>query len=202
MVEAERGVMRLVLRIAAAAALVLLLGEGVLAAPAAKELRWEQLMPADPLGAAGKAMPSGIVQHPQRPESDSFSVSPEEHQARRAARAAQREQAMTQPPSSGVVPALDGERVRMRGFVVPLGFDGTKVKEFLLVPYAGACIHVPPPPANQIVFIEAAQPFEIDSSLFAVVMVTGTLRTVTISTELASIGYQLAAEQVERVSDR
>jgi len=48
--------------------------------------------------------------------------------------------------------ALDGQRVKIPGYVVPLGFDGqTELSEFLLVPYYGACIHTPPPPANQVV---------------------------------------------------
>jgi uncharacterized protein len=56
---------------------------------------------------------------------------------------------------------------------------------------------VPPPPANQIVFIEAAKPIEV-GGMFEPVAVTGTLRTMAMSTELASVGYQLAADQVER----
>ena len=106
-----------------------------------------------------------------------------------------------QPPGSEVVQELSGQRVRMRGFVVPVGFEGSKVKEFLLVPYAGACIHVPPPP-NQIVLIEAATPFEMNFGLFAVVTVTGTLRTVAITTELASVGYHLEADEIENLRYR
>lgn len=201
MVRTTRYAVRLAGRTAVAGLLILLAAGTSRAAPPAKELKWEQLMPADPLGAAGKATPRGVVQHPQLPAPERFSVTPEEHQAQREARAAQRRQAMSQPVSSGVVAELDGERVRMRGFVVPLGFDGTKVKEFLLVPYVGACIHVPPPPANQIVYIDAATPFEI-GGMFEAVAVTGTLRTMSMSTELGDLGYQLAAEQVERDTAR
>ena len=50
--------------------------------------------------------------------------------------------------SAPVVNALDGQAVKLPGFVVPLDFEGKKVSEFLLVPYFGACIHVPPPPAR------------------------------------------------------
>ena len=49
------------------------------------------------------------------------------------------------------VESLDGETVRIPGFVLPLEFDETSIKEFLLVPYFGACIHTPPPPANQVI---------------------------------------------------
>ncbi len=65
-----------------------------------------------------------------------------------------------------VVAALDGQRVQIGGYVVPLDFDATTVKEFLLVPFVGACIHVPPPPANQIVYVKAEKGFSL-SGLFA-----------------------------------
>jgi len=48
---------------------------------------------------------------------------------------------------------IHGQRIQLAGFVAPLEWDGTAMKEFLLVPYFGACIHVPPPPANQIIHI-------------------------------------------------
>jgi hypothetical protein len=53
-------------------------------------------------------------------------------------------------------PALQGQRIKIPGFVVPLdwGHDA-RLGDFLLVPYFGACIHVPPPPANQIVYVRA-----------------------------------------------
>ncbi len=51
------------------------------------------------------------------------------------------------------VPELDGETVRIPGFVVPIETDGEgNLLEFFLVPYFGACIHVPPPPANQLIY--------------------------------------------------
>ncbi len=55
---------------------------------------------------------------------------------------------------------LDGKMVKIPGYVVPLEMDGEMVSEFLLVPYAGACIHTPPPPTNQIVHVIAAEPFK------------------------------------------
>jgi len=52
---------------------------------------------------------------------------------------------------------LDGKTVSIGGYMLPLEYSGTKVTEFLLVPYLGACIHVPPPPPNQIVHVKIAQ---------------------------------------------
>lgn len=62
---------------------------------------------------------------------------------------------------SGKVPpklqALNGKTVRVPGFMVPLEEREQAVTEFLLVPYIGACIHVPPPPPNQIVHVKMAE---------------------------------------------
>ena len=71
-----------------------------------------------------------------------------------------------------LVRAYDGRRVRLPGYVVPLQHDGQALTEFLLVPYVGACVHVPPPPANQLVYVEAGVDFESEG-LFQAVMVTG-----------------------------
>lgn len=49
--------------------------------------------------------------------------------------------------------ALNGKMVRIPGFMVPLEDDQSVVTEFLLVPSPSACIHVPPPPANQMVHV-------------------------------------------------
>jgi hypothetical protein len=96
-----------------------------------------------------------------------------------------------------VVAALDGKRVRIGGYVVSLDFDATKVKEFLLVPFVGACIHVPPPPANQIVYVKSESGFEVTGQ-FDPVWVTGVLKATTSHTGLAEAGYSLVAETVER----
>jgi uncharacterized protein len=96
-----------------------------------------------------------------------------------------------------VVADLDGKRVRIGGYVVSLDFDATKVKEFLLVPFVGACIHVPPPPANQIVYVKSEPGFEVTGQ-FDPVWVTGVLKASTAYTGLAEAGYSLVAEKVER----
>ena len=94
-----------------------------------------------------------------------------------------------------VVSELDGKRIRIGGYVVPLDFDMTKVKQFLLVPYVGACIHVPPPPPNQIIYVEAKEAFEVGGQ-FDPVYVTGTIRTRKQSTGLAETGYSMDADAV------
>jgi len=95
-----------------------------------------------------------------------------------------------------VVAELDGKRVRIGGYVVPLDFDATKIKEFLLVPFVGACIHVPQPPPNQIIYVKAGEGFEITGQ-FDPVYVTGTLKTARQFTGLAATGYTMEADRVE-----
>lgn len=67
---------------------------------------------------------------------------------------------------------LDKKIIKLPGYVLPLDFEGTLVKSFLLVPFVGACIHVPPPPPNQIVYVQAEKAFKSDE-LYAPVWVTG-----------------------------
>tara|TARA_B100000700_G_scaffold329584_1_gene451844 strand:- start:191 stop:751 length:561 start_codon:yes stop_codon:yes gene_type:complete len=71
-----------------------------------------------------------------------------------------------------MVYSLDGQFIKIPGYALPIEFDGVAVKEFLLVPYVGACIHVPPPPKNQMIFVELREPFAVDS-LFEPVWVVG-----------------------------
>lgn len=95
-----------------------------------------------------------------------------------------------------VVESLDGKRVKLPGFVVPIEGDGEKLSEFLLVPYYGACIHVPPPPANQTVYVKVPEADAKIREVFDTVWVTGTLSAKPFNSDLANAGYQIEAEAV------
>jgi len=92
---------------------------------------------------------------------------------------------------------LNGARVRIPGFVVPLerGKDGL-IDEFLLVPYFGACIHVPPPPPNQIVYVKMRSGAGL-KSIEDAQWVTGTLHTTVKTSELGAAAYTLDGESME-----
>ncbi|MHA3979061.1 DUF3299 domain-containing protein [Halovulum sp. GXIMD14794] len=92
--------------------------------------------------------------------------------------------------------ALDGMLIKMPGYVIPMDMDADGATSFILVPYVGACIHVPPPPANQLVFVTTDRPWKV-GDLWDAIWVTGTLRTQMQSTELAEIGYALSAVMIE-----
>ena len=102
------------------------------------------------------------------------------------------------------VAELNGQRIRMPGYALPLEFEDTKVIEFLLVPYVGACIHVPPPPENQMVHVLADKPFKLEG-LYTPVWVTGEMSVGKITRKLYFVdgsadvdaGYTLAASSVE-----
>jgi hypothetical protein len=94
-----------------------------------------------------------------------------------------------------VEPALNGERIRIPGFVIPLEKSGSKVKEFLLVPYFGACIHTPPPPPNQIIHVKAAKPVA-NMRTMDTMWVSGIMQVRSVDSEFGQAGYQLKAEQV------
>jgi len=101
-----------------------------------------------------------------------------------------------QVPDAPVVKALDGQNVKMPGFIVPLEVseDG-RTSDFLLVPYYGACIHVPPPPSNQIVHVTSQVGVKLDD-LYQAFWVEGTMRVKTTNSELANAGYQLEADKI------
>lgn len=104
-----------------------------------------------------------------------------------------------QPDSTGLRTDWNGQTVRLPGYIVPIDYSGTGVTAFILVPFVGACVHVPPPPANQLVFVTTETPYESDG-LFEAVSVTGMFGTAATQTQLAKIGYALSAEKIEPYS--
>lgn len=93
--------------------------------------------------------------------------------------------------------ALDGQAIKLPGYVVPLEESKDGLKEFLLVPYFGACIHSPPPPANQIVHVVAAKPVKGFVSM-DVVWVSGVMKTARQDSAMGVSGYRLDASLVAR----
>jgi hypothetical protein len=99
-----------------------------------------------------------------------------------------------------VRPELDGTQVKIPGFVIPLEGDENTVTEFLLVPYFGACIHVPPPPPNQIIYVKFPNGAPVQE-LWDVIYVVGTLRTQTVTKDIAEAGYLIDGLSIEAYDD-
>ncbi|CUH80989.1 DUF3299 domain-containing protein [Tropicibacter naphthalenivorans] len=133
------------------------------------ELTWRDLLPAD-----DRSVPGSLRNLLPHDESDL---------------------AARQPMSTGVRTDWNGQIVRLSGFVVPIDHKGSGVVAFLLVPFVGACVHVPPPPANQLVFVTTSTPYE-GSGMFEAVTVTGMFGTASTSTQLADVGYALSADDI------
>jgi len=98
--------------------------------------------------------------------------------------------------STKLNPDLNGAHIRMPGFIIPLESSSAGVTDFVLVPYVGACLHTPPPPANQLVITTSKTPWP-NTDLWAAVWVTGRIEHDIQSTELGEIGYKLTAEKIE-----
>ena len=99
---------------------------------------------------------------------------------------------------------LDGKVVKIPGYALPLEHSGVAVKEFLLVPYVGACIHVPPPPENQMVLVRLEEPF-VPENLYIPVWVIGRMEAKRMVSELRlvdgtsdiSSGYAITSGKIE-----
>ncbi len=133
-----------------------------------RTIEWKDLIPAD----SGQEARTGTVQHDQ--------ISPD----------------LQLPADIPVVQELDQQKIKMAGFAVPLEGDDDGITEFLLVPYMGACIHVPPPPVNQIVYVKTKNPLPVDM-IYDAFWVEGTLKVETVSSQYTDAGYSLSAEGFE-----
>ena len=91
---------------------------------------------------------------------------------------------------------LDGAYIKMPGYIIPFDVGAEGVTNFMLVPYIGACLHTPPPPANQLVMVNSAQPWPGDQ-LWDPVWVTGTMRTQLQNTNLGQTVYSISADEME-----
>ena len=98
---------------------------------------------------------------------------------------------MTQVGTFNVESELIGQTIRMPGFILPLDFqEGGEISEFLLVPYFGACVHTPPPPPNQIVYVTMEEPIVVER-MWDPVWVTGVLTADRHMNELGNAAYTL-----------
>jgi len=156
------------------------------AAPA--ELDWLELMPAEDRKAL-EEMPE--IEH-DSPENDGFSDQ------------GGLKQGAGLPAvmySAKTVPSLNGKQVRLGGYPVPLETDSLgRSTEFFLVPYPGACIHVPPPPPNQIVMVRYPTGIMLDD-IYAPLWVDGTLQIEPVSNDLADAAYAISAAEVKLVDE-
>lgn len=108
------------------------------------------------------------------------------------------QQALT---STRILPEMDGQAIRIPGFIVPLEFDNQQtVTQFFLVPFFGACIHLPPPPPNQIIFVNYPRGLKL-WSLYDPFWISGTLQTSLVENDIATAAYTMQMQLLEVYSD-
>ncbi|WP_414201138.1 DUF3299 domain-containing protein [Pseudomonas sp. F1_0610] len=101
--------------------------------------------------------------------------------------------------STRTVAALNNQPVLIAGYPVPLESDENgHYQEFFLVPYPGACIHVPPPPPNQIILVRFAKGYQF-ADIYEPIWVEGRLYVDQQANDLADSSYRLEAESVTAI---
>lgn len=105
-------------------------------------------------------------------------------------------------PVGSPVRQLQGKRISIPGFMVPLEDDAQEVTEFLLVPYAGACIHVPPPPPNQMVYVKLIQNGKAKMSFTDPIVVTGILKITNVKSPYGDVSYNLDGQTVKPYAEK
>lgn len=91
---------------------------------------------------------------------------------------------------------ISGQHIRIAGYIAPLDIKNGMVTRFLLVPYFGACIHVPPPPMNQTILVQTAprqgiKLHEVDYPY----LISGQLSIQKTHTDIGQAGYQIKNAQ-------
>lgn len=151
--------------------------------PAYPELQWDDLMPADwdPM-AAFRGLNVAELQ-----DND-----PKAQQALDTMRKAWND--------APVNPELAGKKIRIPGFAIPIEQSDKGVDELLLVPYFGACIHTPPPPANQIIHVKLSEPQPAVGAMQAY-WIWGELTASKFSSELGDAAYTIKATGIQPYDD-
>lgn len=103
--------------------------------------------------------------------------------------------------SKEVVPEMDGRAIRLPGYIVPIEFDDKlTITQFFLVPYFGACLHLPPPPPNQIIFVEYPEGFQVQA-LYDPFWINGVLSVALTENEVATATYSLKMQSFEEYTE-
>jgi hypothetical protein len=96
---------------------------------------------------------------------------------------------------------MNGQAIRIPGFIVPLEFSGDQmITEFFIVPFFGACIHVPPPPPNQIIHVKYPEGFKLEA-LYNPLWLSGVLTTILIENDIAAAAYSMEVHLMEDYSE-
>lgn len=156
-----------------------------------RDVEWIELMPKDDLEALLNP-PEELMDIPDGSEMDQ--ISSQIAGAIAQASDSRYQQALS---STRVVDEMNNEQIRIPGFIVPIDFDENQMTtRFFLVPYFGACIHVPPPPPNQIILVDYPKGIKVEE-LYDPFHISGKLKTSLFQHEMATSSYLLEAADVQ-----
>ena len=103
--------------------------------------------------------------------------------------------------SEKIVASMDGKKIRIPGFIVPLEFENEEmVIQFFFVPFFGACLHLPPPPPNQIILVDFPEGVPL-KSLYTAFWISGELKTSLIEKDIATAAYTMTMDLYEVYRD-
>ncbi|GLX86891.1 hypothetical protein tloyanaT_31440 [Thalassotalea loyana] len=156
-------------------------------------IEWVQLIPADDLEILLNP-PEYLMNIPDGSFEDQISSSIQNAMIAQDGSNERYEQALM---STRVIPEMDGKDIKIPGFVVPVEVnEEQKITSFFLVPFFGACLHAPPPPPNQIIYIEATEGVEI-VNLYDAVWVSGKLSAEMFEDQIATSAYTMQLDNFE-----
>lgn len=156
----------------------------------AQEIEWVQLMPQDDLDALLNPPEMLLEIEDQSAEDNVDAFKQQEFEDEKAKRF---QQALV---STTVVETFKDKNIRIPGFIVPLQSNEAQlVTEFFIVPYFGACLHLPPPPPNQIIFVAYNKGIKLDS-LYDPFWFEGILKIELNENDMGTAAYKLAVAQI------
>lgn len=155
-------------------------------------LEWTDLMPEDDLDALLNP-PESIY---DIPEGSEYDVIPESMDMDNTARTPEEQRYYEALASTRIKEEFHQQSVRIPGFIVPLEYDAYQtITSFFLVPFFGACIHVPPPPPNQIIYASYERGIQLDV-LYDAFYISGTLHTELITNDMATAAYTMVVDDI------
>ncbi|NTS78200.1 DUF3299 domain-containing protein [Catenovulum sp. SM1970] len=156
-----------------------------------REVEWTELIPEDDLNAILNPpsyiddIEDGSIEDQIGAQVENGVSSPEDDVYQRALN------------STRIIEKMNNQAIKIPGFIVPLEFNEDRtISRFFLVPYFGACLHMPPPPPNQIIFVTAEPAIEFQS-LYDAFWISGMLKTKMFESEMATSAYTLDLADIE-----
>lgn len=160
-----------------------------------KTIQWTDLMPKDDLDALLNP-PSYVTDVEDGSFEDQIA-----NQIQNTIAAANNDRYQQALVSTRVVSEMDGKAIRVPGYIVPLEFDDDQtITQFFLVPFFGACIHVPPPPPNQIIFVEYPKGLKL-KALYDPFWILGVVNVSLTENDLATAAYSMKMQNFEEYKD-